>query len=163
MEQERQLQFLLALRLERQGQFRLACKSGHINYARYLIREGPDIHFNDDAAFRLACRGGHIKVVRWLVNLGADIHASGVNAFTVAYWNGFCSKRCSEVARFLISLEPMHGQFKNIPKEYLPLREKAYQRHLKLLLEVLPLPKGIIKYVIIPFSKYPKYPSIKQN
>lgn len=53
-----------------------------------LVRQGADIHANDDEPLRWASEGGHTEVVRQLLDLGADIHAKGDLALQAACRNG---------------------------------------------------------------------------
>ena len=52
-----------------------ACRYGKLKLAKKHLKNGADIHVDDDCALRLASYYGHLEVVKYLVEQGADIHA----------------------------------------------------------------------------------------
>jgi hypothetical protein len=63
-----------------------------------LVKEGANIHANDDYALRCASANGHLGVVKFLVSKGANIHADDDCALRCASENGHLS-----VVKFLKS------------------------------------------------------------
>jgi len=61
-----------------------ASENGHLPVVQFLVEHGADIHANDDEALRWASRYGHLPVVQFLVEHGANIHANGDVALRVA-------------------------------------------------------------------------------
>ena len=61
-----------------------AAMDGELENVKFLIKNGVDIHANEDYALRLASQWGHIEVVKLLINHGADIHAQDSRALTCA-------------------------------------------------------------------------------
>ena len=62
-----------------------------------LVKEGVDIHVDDDYALSWAARNGHLDVVKFLVEKGADIHADGDYALRLAAENGYL-----DVVKYLV-------------------------------------------------------------
>jgi len=50
---------------------------GHTEIVKVLLNAGADVHANDDGALRYASQNGHIETVKVLLDAGADVHASG--------------------------------------------------------------------------------------
>ena len=51
-----------------------------IDYVRYLLDKGADVHAGDDYALQWASENGHDKVVKLLLNAGANVHAGDDHA-----------------------------------------------------------------------------------
>ena len=52
-------------------QFIYACRKGQIDQVKYLVKQGADIHANNNEALRLASKYGKYDVVKYLVENGA--------------------------------------------------------------------------------------------
>jgi ankyrin repeat protein len=52
-----------------------AAKEENFEIVRFLVKNGTDIHCNDDSALRWAAFCGHLDIVKFLFEQGADIHA----------------------------------------------------------------------------------------
>ncbi len=52
----------------------LAAKNGHLEIVKYLVKNGADIHDNNEEALTLASQYGHLEIVKYLIKQGADIH-----------------------------------------------------------------------------------------
>lgn len=71
--------------------------------------QGLDIHYDYDKAFRVACKNGRLDVARYLIELESrygktDIHALNEYAFLSAV-----RKNYMDVAKYLMSLKATHG------------------------------------------------------
>lgn len=44
-----------------------ACARGYLEFVKYIIFKGADIHYEDDSALKFACEYGHIDVVKYLI------------------------------------------------------------------------------------------------
>ena len=78
---------------------RWASQNGHIDVVKYLVDNGANIHPRDDYALRWASHNGHIEVVRYLVSRGDNIHALDDFALRHSSLNGH-----TEVVNYLKSL-----------------------------------------------------------
>ena len=67
---------------------RIASDCGHTEIVKLLIELGADIHAWDDDALRWASECGHIEIVKLLIEAGADIHARSDQALIWASMNG---------------------------------------------------------------------------
>jgi len=76
-----------------------ASEYGNLDIVKYLVSLGADIHENDDIVLRFASKNGYLEVVKYLVNLGANIHAINDEALRLASRKGHV-----EVVKYLISL-----------------------------------------------------------
>jgi ankyrin repeat protein len=65
-----------------------AAKNGHLEVVQFLIRNGADIHADNDLAIRHAARNEHLDVVRYLIENGANIHAHDDWALRYAAMDG---------------------------------------------------------------------------
>ena len=48
---------------------------GHINVVKYLVKDGVNMHADNEAALRYSSENGHFTLVKYLVEHGADVHA----------------------------------------------------------------------------------------
>jgi len=55
---------------------------------KVIVRQGADIHADDDLALQWAAENGHLEVVKYLVDQGTDIHADSDHALQLAAENG---------------------------------------------------------------------------
>jgi ankyrin repeat protein len=53
-----------------------ACRLGYLNVVDRLLREGDDVHYENDYALRCACLYSHLDIVKLLVSYGAEIHSN---------------------------------------------------------------------------------------
>ena len=72
-------------------------KIGNIKNIKILIKNGADIHYNNNYALRFSSENGHIEVVKFLIEKGANIHAGDDYAIKWSSLNGHI-----EVVKFLI-------------------------------------------------------------
>jgi ankyrin repeat protein len=72
-------------------------KIGNIKNINTLIKNGADIHVDDDYALRWSSKNGHIEVVKFLIEKGANIHAKNDYALRCSSGNGHI-----EIVKFLI-------------------------------------------------------------
>ncbi|HRS19950.1 MAG TPA: ankyrin repeat domain-containing protein, partial [Bacteroidales bacterium] len=66
---------------------RWAAENGHHNIIKLLIKNGVDIHIYNDAALRWAAYNGHYDIVRLLLKHGANVHADNDAALRWAVEN----------------------------------------------------------------------------
>ena len=71
-----------------------------LNVIKQLVKQGADVHADDDYALQLAASNGQLEVVKYLVEQGADIHAWDDYALRWAAENGQL-----EVVKYLKSLD----------------------------------------------------------
>lgn len=74
-----------------------ACFKGYFEIVKLLIEHGADIHIHNNRSLQWASMNGHLEVVKLLIENGADIHAKNNNALYYAYLYGH-----EEVAKLLI-------------------------------------------------------------
>ena len=60
-----------------------SAEHGKIDFVKYLLDIGADIHAKNDDALRWASSKGHTKVVKLLLDAGANVHAEDNVAFTL--------------------------------------------------------------------------------
>jgi hypothetical protein len=81
-----------------------ASKHGELELVKYCLREGADIHAENDVALKFASMKGHLQVVKYLVSKGADgtkiFNIFGETAIYLASRNGHL-----EVVQYLESLK----------------------------------------------------------
>ncbi len=53
-----------------------AAASGDLKTCKLFLKNGADIHTENDEALRLAAENGHLETCKWLLENGADIHAN---------------------------------------------------------------------------------------
>ncbi|KAJ3056281.1 hypothetical protein HK097_007493 [Rhizophlyctis rosea] len=75
-----------------------AAAVGDLEYTKYLLEAGGDVHVDDDAALVRACYNGHLDVVQYLISKGAD-----VNAHNYLSLKGACSGGFVEIVRLLLA------------------------------------------------------------
>jgi hypothetical protein len=61
---------------------------GKIEWVEYLLKNGADVHTNDDLALRWACDQGYIEIVKLLLDAGADVHTRNDTTLRWANKNG---------------------------------------------------------------------------
>jgi len=68
----------------------LACSAGYgkLDFVKYLLAAGADVHANNDWALQWASKNGHIKIVKVLLAAGADVHAKDDYALRWASYYG---------------------------------------------------------------------------
>ena len=77
---------------------RRAAYNGHLAVVKYLVSEGADIHAVNDYALQWAAYYGHLDVVKYLVSEGADIHAVNDFALRLAAGKGHLT-----IVKYLVS------------------------------------------------------------
>jgi len=53
---------------------RISCREGRIDFIKYLLVHGADVHARDNDAFRWALRGNHKEIMNYLVENGARVY-----------------------------------------------------------------------------------------
>ena len=63
--------------------FKMACKYGHLDVVKQLLRWKPtiDISIDNEYAFRTACQNGHLSVIRQLVKWKSSINISAIDEY----------------------------------------------------------------------------------
>ncbi len=74
--------------------------NGRLDFVIIALKNGANIHTNNDQALRWASRYGHLEIVKYLVSLGANIHTNNDEALIWATGNNH-----TEVVKYLESLE----------------------------------------------------------
>ena len=75
----------------------ICAKYGKLEFVKYLLDVGADVHASDDTALRWASEEGHTDVVKLLLDAGADVHAGDDGALWRASKNGH-----TDVVKFLL-------------------------------------------------------------
>lgn len=126
--------------------FRLCCKNGKLEVAKWLDSLGVNIHVADDICFRMACSNGHPEVAKWLVSKGnVNIEYSNGciidDIFILSCYNGhleiaqwlylienfdkhesliyfpsICENGHLEIIKWLFSLEIVNTDIKRLPE-----------------------------------------------
>ena len=65
-----------------------AAQNGNLQQVQELIKNGADVHAQNDRAFMGACWNGHLPVVEYLLAHEANIHAQNERALIYASENG---------------------------------------------------------------------------
>lgn len=65
-----------------------ASGNGHLEIVRLLIENGANIHAKNDYALRWASEKGHLEIVQLLLENGANVHANNNLALQLASENG---------------------------------------------------------------------------
>jgi ankyrin repeat protein len=60
---------------------RWASCNGHLEVVKLLLANGADVHANNDESLKLASRSGYLKIVKLLVEHGADINKGYSSSF----------------------------------------------------------------------------------
>jgi len=81
-----------------------SAKYGMIEYVKYLLQAGANIHAISDCALRQASFNGHVEVVKILLDAGADIHANNDQALQWAKEEGY-----KDIVKILVLKEKEHG------------------------------------------------------
>jgi ankyrin repeat protein len=68
-----------------------AASDGYFNSVVTYLKEGADVHYDEDTAIIYASGGGHLKIVDVLLEAGADIHAREGRALKTACEWGHCN------------------------------------------------------------------------
>ena len=76
-----------------------ALLNNHLPIVKLLLKNGADIHFNNDLALRLACKKGLLDIVKFLVVSGANIDAANNDAIINAIDNGH-----DDVVKYLVEM-----------------------------------------------------------
>jgi hypothetical protein len=71
--------------LNKNHEFYIMCKEGHINKLKKLINRYPNHNFSWDIGLYRAAKAGHLDLVNFLISKGADCWSSGLDA---ACWGG---------------------------------------------------------------------------
>jgi hypothetical protein len=109
---------------------RWASENRHLEVVKLLVEHGANIHANKDYALRWASHNGHLEVVKLLVEYGANIHANKDYALRWASGHGHL-----EVVKLLLA----HGAGVHVYDDY-ALRWASHNGHrdvVKLLLDWL--------------------------
>lgn len=69
---------------------------GDLEGVNLALKQGADIHYNNDCALKAAAETGHLQVVKYLVENGADIHV-----LTKLFLTNVLNKGNSEVYKYL--------------------------------------------------------------
>lgn len=67
--------------------FRCAADKGYLDVVKVLLKHGADVHLRNDYALRWAAEEGYLEIVEVLLKYGADIHAEKDFAFRWAVAN----------------------------------------------------------------------------
>jgi hypothetical protein len=68
--------------------FKLSSENGRIDVVKILVEKGANIHSNDDYALRMSSYYGHIEVVQFLIENGANVCANNDYALKWSSYNG---------------------------------------------------------------------------
>jgi ankyrin repeat protein len=108
----------------------ICAQEGKVEFVKYLLDAGANVHAYSDDALRLASDNGHTEVVKLLLDAGADVHAYDDYALRLASENGH-----TEVVKLLLDA----GANVHADKDY-ALRwasEYGHTEIVKLLLDVV--------------------------
>ena len=74
-----------------------ACANGNLEFVKYLVSHGANIHAQNDRILISVCENGHLEVVKYLIDLGVNINARYDFAVRMASYNGHL-----EVVKYLV-------------------------------------------------------------
>ena len=66
----------------------ICARYGKLEFVKYLLDRGYDVHEDDDYALQIASENGHTETVKVLLNAGADVHADDDYALQLASRKG---------------------------------------------------------------------------
>jgi ankyrin repeat protein len=66
----------------------ICAQEGKVEFVKYLLDAGADVHANNDLALRLASEYGHTEIVKLLLDAGANVHVNDNRALRVASEKG---------------------------------------------------------------------------
>ena len=70
------------------AKFYAGIEYGLVSVVKDGIKNGMDIHFNNDMPLRIACQNNQVNIVQILLDAGADVHAEEDRSFRVASLRG---------------------------------------------------------------------------
>jgi hypothetical protein len=81
-----------------------AAIKGHTDMIKYLVKQGADVHYRNDAALIYTAEEGNIEAVKFLLEKGADANARGGEALynVIAYSHNSKPKSRMKIAKMLI-------------------------------------------------------------
>ena len=83
--------------------FRTACCNGHLEVAKWLLSNYPNIkvfdNFNDNF-FQSVCSYGHLDVAKWLYSINPKVTDNFQTAF-----NTSCSAGCLDIIKWILSIK----------------------------------------------------------
>ena len=71
-----------------EGALRSAARYGHFDIVKYLVEQGANLHVQNEEALRWAASKGRLNVVKYLIEQGADLHVKGEEALRWGAGNG---------------------------------------------------------------------------
>lgn len=100
---------------------------GYLDMVKYLIKNGFDIHTDDEKPLCQAAKRGHLNVVKYIVGLGGDIHAQNDKPLQKACDSRFVKPRVNlDIVKFLVC---KGGNLKVISKKKLQTQMKYYKKY----------------------------------
>jgi len=64
---------------------------GKLDFVKYLLSKGTNVHTKNDYALRIACQNGYTEIVKTLLDTGADVHALNNESLRIAVKRGYGS------------------------------------------------------------------------
>jgi len=66
-----------------------AARKGYIHIVKLLLDNGANMHVKDDIVLKWAVESNHYNVVKFLINNGADVNSGKITALWIASYNGY--------------------------------------------------------------------------
>jgi ankyrin repeat protein len=138
-------------------QLNSAAMNGRLDEVKFLIKNGANIHANENSALVGAASAGNLEIVKYLLDNGANIHVQGDNPLFWALYNGRL-----EVVKYLLNsganINAHNGEYYAIYNRH--HRVVEYCTKHKIFLKNYPIIKLLL---LLPVSDLDVYPRLIKN
>jgi ankyrin repeat protein len=79
-----------------------ACANGNLDIVKDLVKNGHNIHYQNELPLRWACYNGNIDVVKYLLSLGADLNIDNLMPLKLLFFKEKQNKETIKYIRLFI-------------------------------------------------------------